>query len=75
MLHSGQRAIEHAQEMVALERDMAVKAVSRALAQPGAADCSDCGEEISEERRAAMPSARRCITCESRREVAARRGW
>lgn len=27
-------------------------------------DCIDCGEEIEEERRRIMPSAKRCFTCQ-----------
>lgn len=34
----------------------------------GATHCEDCGEPISEARRAAVPGVRRCITCQSAME-------
>lgn len=34
--------------------------------------CDDCGEEISEKRRAALPGVRTCIACQSARDAAAR---
>jgi RNA polymerase-binding transcription factor DksA len=75
MRNSGNRAIEHAEAMVDLERDTAIADIRKQLAAPGAKACVDCGEGISDQRRAAMPSARRCATCEERRERAAKRGW
>lgn len=35
------------------------------LSQKGQLDCEDCGEEIPEARRKALPSAIRCIKCQS----------
>lgn len=75
MRHAGNRAIEHAEAMVDLERERMIAGIRKHLAEPGQAECGDCGDEISEERRAAMPSARRCAVCETRRERAAKRGW
>lgn len=75
MRNSGNRAVEHAEAMVDLERDTAVAGIRRGLTAPGSASCSDCGEDISPERRAAMPSARRCASCQGRRDRAAKRGW
>ena len=72
---TGNRAIEQAEAMVVLERDTAIAGIREQLTKPGAADCDDCGEEISEGRRAAMPSARRCAPCEARHEQTKRRGW
>ncbi|MGJ8526881.1 hypothetical protein LMG33818_002644 [Halomonadaceae bacterium LMG 33818] len=31
-------------------------------------DCIDCGEDIPEARRKALPFARRCVDCQSMRE-------
>ena len=31
-------------------------------------DCIDCGDEIEEERRRLMPSARRCFVCQDKHE-------
>ncbi|MBS7792196.1 TraR/DksA C4-type zinc finger protein [Roseococcus sp. SDR] len=35
----------------------------------GSLECSDCGEEISPKRRQALPSATRCLACQSRQEA------
>jgi len=49
-------------------------AIARAaLAGPGREDCKDCGFEIPEERRKAMPSATRCIACQIKFEHGAPR--
>ena len=75
MYLAGERAIEQAEAMVTAERDKAIADIRAQLAEPGADDCEDCGDEIPVQRRAAMPSARRCADCETRRERAAKRGW
>lgn len=75
MYLAGERAIEQAEAMVTAERDKAIADIRGKLAEPGADACDDCGEDIPKERRDAMPSARRCTTCEERRERAAKRGW
>ena len=38
------------------------------VAGPGLSHCADCGDEIHAARRAAMPTARRCIDCQSAHE-------
>lgn len=43
----------------------AVSAARAALAAPGDEICADCGGEIPPRRRAAMPSAIRCIECQA----------
>ena len=42
---------------------------------PAAADgrCADCGKPIGDERRKALPSAVRCVTCQARWESSRRR--
>lgn len=75
MRHAGNRAVEHAEAMVDLERDTAIAGIRKRLDEPGSKDCEACGDEIPAERRAVLPSARRCATCEDRRERAAKRGW
>ncbi len=40
-------------------------AISRALSGNGQTDCDDCGELIAPARRKAMPSAIRCIDCQT----------
>ena len=71
-----------------LEADLAVKlaeldreaseleAVNDALTRMEAGNygnCTDCGAPIGPQRLAAYPTALHCITCEARREQAARR--
>jgi phage/conjugal plasmid C-4 type zinc finger TraR family protein len=38
--------------------------VTTALARAGAADCVDCDDPIPEDRRKALPSAKRCVGCQ-----------
>lgn len=38
---------------------------SRLPSGPGEIHCQDCGEEIPEARRHAMPGARLCVQCQS----------
>lgn len=75
MQQSSNRAQEHAQAMVDLERQHAIDALRGRLKANGRPDCADCGEIIAAKRRAALPSATRCASCQSRRERIARRGW
>lgn len=35
-------------------------------------ECIDCGEEIEEERRAVLPSAKRCVQCQQLHEKTSR---
>ncbi|MBB5987416.1 TraR/DksA C4-type zinc finger protein [Sphingobium lignivorans] len=74
-MRAGERAIEHAEAMVALERDVAISRIRRAIGEPGSRHCATCGEAIEPERRAAMPSARRCTDCQEGHERAGKRGW
>ena len=65
-----ERHIEAAGAAVQLEQDEAINRIRAELSAEGTADCIDCGEPIPPKRRAAMPSAERCITCQSRHERA-----
>jgi phage/conjugal plasmid C-4 type zinc finger TraR family protein len=33
-----------------------------------ATECQDCGDDIPQQRRAAVPGCRRCITCQTQKE-------
>lgn len=55
------------------EREAGIRAARDALAAPGSPVCVGCGEEIEAERRAAMPSAKRCLQCQQRIERYRRR--
>lgn len=53
-------------------RDIALSKVVGALKGQGREDCEDCGEDIPDERRKAVPSATRCIGCQQRFERSTR---
>lgn len=53
--------IEHA-------RAVGIARAAEALAAEGADICIGCGDEIEPSRRAALPSACRCIDCQTRVE-------
>lgn len=61
----GNRQIEAAEAMVALEAEEQVARIRAGLAGPGEADCIACDEPIGAARKAALPSAERCIDCQS----------
>lgn len=63
------RDIDWANDLAMRERDSGVRAASSALGEDGSKDCRDCGEAISAKRKAAIPSARRCSTCQTEREL------
>lgn len=65
-----ERQIEAAGAIVQLEQDEAIARIHAELSTPGAEDCVDCGQPIPAKRRAAMPSAVRCIACQSHHERA-----
>ncbi len=60
-----ERQIEAAEAMVSLERDDAIARIRAELTADGTDECIACGEPIPAARRRAMPSAERCITCQS----------
>lgn len=75
MMHAGKRAIEHAEAMVALECDMGIRRIQEALGRVGRPYCRDCGEPIELQRRAVLPSAERCASCQHENEMRVKRGW
>lgn len=66
----GNWAHEQAIQRADQERDAGVAKVRAALAEEGSFDCVSCGDEIDEQRRSAMPSARRCLECQEKLERA-----
>lgn len=64
---TGNRMIENAERQVERETAAGVARITAALSRPGRLVC-DCGEEISEARRFALPAARDCIDCATFRE-------
>lgn len=64
----GNRSVERAEEMVALETQCTIDRARSSLTAAGQDYCGMCGEEIEPARRIALPSATRCITCQERHE-------
>lgn len=54
-------------------REAAIRAARTAAGGEGRADCEDCGAAIDRMRRAALPSARRCMRCQEIAERQRRR--
>lgn len=73
MSDCNERHIEQAQAFDAEQRDRMVHRVRSALRGEGSEECEDCGRHIGARRRAAMPSARRCIACQTKFESGASR--
>ena len=66
----GEAEIEATEAALGAERERAIRAASAALTRAGAQDCACCGEQIPAARREALPSATRCITCQTKLERA-----
>jgi len=54
------------------EREAQIKRATASLKLEGNIECDDCGGEIAETRRRALPSARRCIHCQERFETSSK---
>jgi phage/conjugal plasmid C-4 type zinc finger TraR family protein len=64
----GNRAFELAAQRAEQERDAGIARSIAELSTPGAVNCIDCSEPIGAARRAALPSAQRCVHCQARQE-------
>lgn len=64
--------IEAAAEMVDRERDNGIARIRAGLAEVGEDICIECDELIDAARKAALPSAERCIHCQAEHERKAR---
>jgi phage/conjugal plasmid C-4 type zinc finger TraR family protein len=53
-------------------KDAVQRARTMMPAGESAVYCDDCGEEIPERRRQALPGTRTCVACQSKRDRAAR---
>jgi RNA polymerase-binding transcription factor DksA len=56
---------DRAQSAIVQVTTDAIASAQRSLAQAGSADCATCGQPIAPQRRAALPSARRCTPCQN----------
>lgn len=64
-LDLGERGLERAEAFERLEKEGAVARIRNNLIGLGEEFCLGCGERIEEARRIALPSAKRCIDCQS----------
>lgn len=67
-----ERMIEAAAEMVDRERDDEIARIQAELAEEGEDFCIECDDPITPARKAALPSAERCIHCQAEFERKAR---
>jgi phage/conjugal plasmid C-4 type zinc finger TraR family protein len=56
--------IEAGERTAAFIREGTIASIRSGLCGGGSEDCADCGEPIGAARRAALPSATRCIGCQ-----------
>ena len=59
------RMIEAVEEMVQREADDEIARIKATLAEEGEDICVDCDDPIDPRRREALPSADRCIHCQT----------
>ncbi len=64
----GNAAFELAELRAEQERDAGVFRARAAIRGHGEAHCITCGDPIDVARRMALPSAKRCLDCQSRLE-------
>ncbi len=69
----GEAAFERAAELAARERDAGVARIQARLAGSSGRLVCDCGDEISEARRRAVPHTDKCVNCAMRMERLRRR--
>ena len=60
---------ERAEQLARIAEKAGIQAVKDKLKPNGIKECIDCGAEIPEARKLAMPSAVRCIICEEERRL------
>lgn len=68
-----ERYVELAEAAVANQSARAIGDIRNRLSAQGSDDCVDCGDEIEPKRRAALPSAVRCVDCQGIFEQRGRR--
>lgn len=65
---TSERYFDQASELEQQVRDAGLSAAAQALSGNGSDECIDCGCIILAARRAALPSAVRCIDCQEQHE-------
>lgn len=66
--------VEEAMRVIALTEGLEIQHIRSRLAGPGREMCEVCGDKILPARRALIPSATRCVTCQEIRELRAKTG-
>jgi phage/conjugal plasmid C-4 type zinc finger TraR family protein len=74
-MNTEERHLEAADAALNRERDSSIAAIQGVLSRPGEVDCVRCGEPIEAARRNALPSAKRCIGCQTQFEERGSRGY
>lgn len=69
-----ERFIEAGELTVTLQREDTIARICDTLREPGSDDCIDCDAPIGAARKAALPSAERCIACQTKFEQRGPRG-
>ncbi len=65
--------IDRASELEQARILRGIGAISKAMSERNEQiECIDCGEDIEEERRAVLPSAKRCVKCQHNHEKVTR---
>jgi len=72
-MKADERMIEAACQMVDRERDDEIARIRAELTEEGEDFCIECDDPIGEARKAALPSAERCIHCQEQYERKMRR--
>lgn len=60
--------VEAAEAAIARQTETTIAGIRAGLDTPGTEECRDCGDEIEDARRKAMPSATRCVGCQAKFE-------
>ncbi len=50
-------------------KDAVLRARAQLAAGPGALQCMECGEDIPEKRRLAVPGVKTCVACQAARDA------
>ena len=67
-MFENEAALEAAEDFEREQLDRKVASIRSAFVLAGDDTCQDCGDPIGAERRAALPSATRCVECQGGHE-------
>lgn len=70
LIDLGERGLQRAEAFERISTDAAVARIRNNLTGPGEEFCLTCGDQIEQSRRTALPSAKRCVDCQGKREKA-----